>query len=148
MNCTTSALLGLGLIGASAGTMTVTREQHAVLRSTLSEELATIYDGIAAERRNHYIQGLILGLILAYVVVMYTKTANRFHRVSLFFAVTLMTTVVYYTAMPKSDYMLNHLKTPEQNKAWLEIYNTMKSRYFYGFLLGVAAAIPLAYALC
>lgn len=148
MNCATSALLGLGLLGASAATMTVSREQHEVLRSTLSDDLATRYDLIASERRNHYIQGLVLGLAISYVVVMYAKVVNRFHRASLFFAVTLLTAVVYYTAMPKSDYMLNHLKTPEQNKAWLEIYNTMKSRYFYGFVLGAAAAVPMAYSFC
>ncbi len=148
MNCATSTLLGTGLLAASALTMTVTKEQHEVLRSKLSDELAAKYDAIAAERRNLYVQGLVLGLAISYVVVQMSKVANRFHRMSLFFAVTMLTAVIYYTAMPKSDYMLRHLETPEQNKAWLEIYNTMKSRYFYGFLLGAAAAVPLANAFC
>lgn len=38
--------------------------------------------------------------------------------------------------MPKSDYMLNYLKTPEENKKWLDVYKTMKFRYFYGFIIG------------
>jgi hypothetical protein len=51
-------------------------------------------------------------------------------------------------SMPKSDYMLNHLKTPEENRKWLQVYNTMKNRYYLGFLLGILAAIPLANVLC
>jgi hypothetical protein len=50
--------------------------------------------------------------------------------------------------MPKSDYMLNHLKTSEENKKWLNVYNSMKSRYFIGFVLGILATIPLARTLC
>ncbi len=67
---------------------------------------------------------------------------------SLFLAVTLLTTVMFYSLMPKSDYMLNHLKTEEENKAWLEVYKTMKQRYFVGLVVGALAAVPLANALC
>jgi succinate dehydrogenase/fumarate reductase cytochrome b subunit len=59
-----------------------------------------------------------------------------------------MTGVVFYFLMPKSDYMLNHLKTEEQNKAWLEVYKTMKQRYFLGFLFGALAAVPFAHSFC
>jgi hypothetical protein len=44
--------------------------------------------------------------------------------------------------------MLNHLQTQEQNKAWLEIYKKMQSRYISGFILGCLAAIPISYAVC
>jgi hypothetical protein len=50
--------------------------------------------------------------------------------------------------MQKSDFMLNHLKTPEQNKRWLDIYKTMKNRYLLGFILGSIAAIPLGNTFC
>ena len=50
--------------------------------------------------------------------------------------------------MPKSDYMLKHLKTPEQNKAWLDVYLLFKQRHIAGFLLGALAAIPVSLALC
>jgi len=65
-----------------------------------------------------------------------------------FFAVTLIVAIVYYQLMPKSDYMLNHLKTPEQTKAWLDVYLTMKHRHIGGFLLGALAAVPVSLALC
>jgi uncharacterized protein YacL len=148
MNCYLSGMAGLGLLAASAFTLSVSDEQHEKLKTVLSPKLDEIYDKISNERRNQYIQGLILGLIVAFFVLYSGKISNRFYRTSLFFTITLTIAVLYYFLMPKSDYMLNHLKTPEENKAWLEVYKTMKFRYFLGFLLGALAAIPLANIMC
>ncbi len=148
MNCVFSGILGVAMLGASVSTMTVSEEQHNMLRKTFSDELDEIYGNIVIERRNHYIQGLLLGALIGYFVLMGVKINNRFHKMSLFITVMLMTGVIFYFLMPKSDYMLNHLKTEEQNKAWLEVYKTMKQRYFLGFILGAGAAVPLAYAMC
>jgi uncharacterized protein YacL len=148
MNCTLSALVGIGMLGAAVSTMTVSKEQHDLLKETLSDELDQVYDSIAIERRNHYLMGLALGLVLAFMTLRMVKTSNRFHRMTLFTLITLVTAVTVYSVLPKSDYMLNHLKTEEQTKAWLEVYKTMKHRYMLGFALGSLAAIPLAYAMC
>ena len=148
MNCVLSGVLGVAMLGASMSTMAVTEEQHNLLRKTFNDELDEIYGNIVIERRNHYVQGILLGSLLAFLITNMTKINNRFHRISLFILVTLMTAVVFYFLMPKSDYMLNHLKTEEQNKAWLEFYKTMKQRYFLGFVFGALAAVPLAYAMC
>lgn len=148
MNCTLSAIVGIGLLGGSLLTMTVSEEEHLRLKATLSEELDQIYTNIAIERRNLYLQGLLLGLLLAVALSWKLKISNRFHRVTLLTACILFVAFSYYSLMPKSDYMLNHLKTADQNKAWLEIYKTMKQRYMLGVLGGAVAAIPLAYAMC
>ena len=148
MNCTVSTVLGIGMLGAAVSTMTVSKQQHDLLKQTLSEELATRYEAIAIERRNHYLMGLALGIVLAVLALRSVKTSNRFHRITLFTLVTLVTGVTVYCILPKSDYMLNHLKTEEQIKAWLEVYKTMKGRYMMGFALGTLAAIPLANAMC
>ncbi len=136
------------MLGAAVSTMTVSKEQHDLLKETLSDELDQVYDSIAIERRNHYLMGLALGLVLAFMTLRMVKTSNRFHRMTLFTLITLVTAVTVYSVLPKSDYMLNHLKTEEQTKAWLEVYKTMKHRYMLGFALGSLAAIPLAYAMC
>ena len=41
--------------------------------------------------------------------------------------------------MPKSTYMLEHIDTAEQARAWLEIYKEMKLNCHIGMLLGVVA---------
>lgn len=148
MNCLLSGIVGIALLGGSVSTMTVSEEQHNMLRKLFSDELDEIYGKIVIERRNQYIQGLLLGALIASFVLMAVKINNRFHRMSLFVAIMFMTGVFYYSLMPKSDYMLNHLKTEEENKAWLEVYKTMKQRYFLGIVLGALAAVPLAYAMC
>lgn len=148
MNCVASGIFGLAMLGAATSTMTVSEEQHNYLRKQFSEELDEIYGNIVIERRNHYVQGILLGCLLAFFVLQLTKQTNRFHKITFFLAIALTTSVVYYFLMPKSDYMLNHLKTEEENKAWLEVYKTMKQRYFLGFALGALAAVPIAYAMC
>jgi uncharacterized protein YacL len=148
MNCYLSGILGTAMLGAAISTMSVTEEQHNLLRNTFSDDLDKIYGNIVIERRNHYVIGLLLGLALSYLVLQLVKINNRFHKMSLFVMITLMTGVVFYFLMPKSDYMLNHLKTEEQNKAWLEVYKTMKQRYFLGFLFGALAAVPFAHSFC
>ncbi len=61
---------------------------------------------------------------------------------------TLLVAITYYSMMPKSDYMVRHLKTEEQNNAWMDVYLTMKQRYMFGFALGAVASIPFAMSLC
>ena len=148
MNCYFSALLGFALLGGSIATLSVTEEQHDLLRNVFSNELDQKYEKIIKERRNHYILGLVIGLLCSFIAVKFVNITNNFHRVSFFLAFTLGTSVVIYMILPKSDYMLNHLKTPEENKKWLQVYNTMKFRYFGGFILGALASIPFSYVLC
>jgi hypothetical protein len=64
------------------------------------------------------------------------------------FGITGLTSVLYYCLMPKNDYMLNHLKTPEEIKAWLNIYKTMKRRYLLGLIFGLLSAIPISNSFC
>lgn len=146
--CALYATAAAALLAASFSTMTVSETQHDILRNKFSPELDIRYNAIVSERRNHYIQGLLIGAVLSFFAFRRTAFNNKFHKTAAFTAVTLLTGVLYYYVMPKSDYMLNHLKTAEENVAWLEVYKTMKSRYFIGFVLGALAAIPLAQSFC
>lgn len=148
MDCYLSSFLALGLIGGSISTLSVNKEQHDILRNVFSDRLDLKYEMISLERRNHYLIGLGIGLILSTIIVNSVGIENYYTRVTLFLTITLGSAVLFYMSMPKSDYMLNHLKTPEENRKWLQVYNTMKNRYYLGFLLGILAAIPLANVLC
>jgi uncharacterized membrane protein len=88
-------------------------------------------------------------IVAGMIVYLYQwKVVQPFHKVVLFFAVTLFVAMLYYLLMPKSDYMLKHLQTNEQNRAWLDVYKTMQSRYIIGMILGAAAAVPIANTYC
>lgn len=151
MNCLVSGIVGISLLTASLFCMSVSNEQHDRLKAVFSDELDKKYDEIVKERRNLYLQGLLLGMGLASIWLLMNRKLlgkNRFYYISIFFSVSLLTALLFYMLMPKSDYMLNYLKSPEENKAWLKMYRTMQSRYLYGLLLGAAAAIPIANAFC
>jgi uncharacterized protein YacL len=93
-------------------------------------------------------QGLFLGSVVSYFTVKTMEVTNIFHRVAVFFSITILIGFVYYLAMPKSDYILRHLNTKEQQETWLEIYKTMKGRYLAGFLIGALSSVPVSFALC
>jgi hypothetical protein len=151
MNCCyTAAAIAFALLGGSFATLTVTKEQHNVLRQTFSPELDEIYTRIVKERATNYIHGILLGVVLSFIILYFAgqKIHNRYYHASIFFAITLTTSVFYYMLKPKTDYILNHLKSEEENKAWLYIYNEMKTRYLWGMLLGAAASLAFSFVLC
>lgn len=147
-NCYLSSIVALALIGGTVSTLSITKEQHNILRNVLSADQSKKYEAITIERRNHYLIGLTIGLVLSIIVVNNVRVSNYFARITLFFTITFATAAGFYTLMPKSDFMLKHLKTPEQNKKWLEMYKTMKTRYLIGIALGALIAIPIATIMC
>lgn len=120
-------------------------------KESLPSDLQVVHDKIAKERLTISMSGYLLGLILSIIIIFYNITLkrNRFGSKSLVCIVvttSFLTNYFYYTLYPKSDWMLNHLKTPEQNKAWLEMYNKMQYNYHMGFIFGIIAVGLLAFA--
>ena len=150
MNCYESALVGIGLLGASFYTSISSKEESETLKKSFSGELAQVYDNISKERSGLYLHGLIIGFILVFVINYNYADAfdNKFHKTTFFILIILITAVIYYTLMPKSDYILNHVTNNQESKAWLNTYLNMKNRYTMGFILGSLASVPLAYSFC
>jgi hypothetical protein len=148
MNCYVAAAAGLSLLGGSLWTMSAHHVETAKFKRVLTPEQVLVYQGIIRERRNHYIQGLVLGLLTSFFLQTYLRVRNGFHSLCLFLAVTLFVTVMYYSIAPKSDFMLRHLETPEQVEAWLEVYRNMKFRYMFGVVLGALSSVAFSRVLC
>jgi hypothetical protein len=148
MNCYISVLIGIGMLFATFITCSASKEQNERFKEVLSKEQINIFNKILTERRNLYIQGLLFGFFISYFLLRYLESSNDFYKISFFIAIAIPVSVLYYLLMPKSDYMLNHLRTVEQNKAWLKYYKNMKQRYTLGILFGILSAIPIAYSFC
>ncbi len=150
MDCFESALLGIGLLGASVYTSFVPKEEVHMLKNMLSGDTLNAYKNINKERFTQYFQGLALGFLLVILINNFygDMITNSFHKTTLFLLIVMSVSLLYYMMMPKSDYMLNHITTEKENKAWLHVYKTMKNRYLVGFLLGALASIPLSNAYC
>lgn len=106
--------------------------------SLLSKDQQKVYRNVTQERLNIYLQGFVLGTVIA---ILYLKTFAKKNQpvYCIFVALVLGVAYIHYTIMPKSTYMLEHIDTGEQAKAWLEIYKLMKTRCHLGMLLGVIA---------
>lgn len=151
MNCYLAGTIGIGLLGATIYTMTAQPTVNEY-RSKLKQDALDAYDRIVKERSTIYIQGLVLGLIVSYILLFRVsplkQLTNMFHRTTLSFAIVVLVSSGYYCISPKSDYMLNHVTNGEESRAWLEMYKSMKHRYMAGFILGSCVAIPLVYSFC
>ena len=95
-----------------------------------------------------YIEGYLIGLIVSLMIVFKLDGIGKYERLCLFVVIAIGINIIYYLGYPKSDYMLKHLVSKEQNKAWLTIYRTMRNRYLFGFIMGVMAYIILGLNLC
>ena len=120
-------------------------------KDSLSPDLQVVYEKIAKERLSISMCGYSLGLVLSIIIIFYNTRLKRNRLgakslVCIVITTSFLTNYFYYTLSPKSDWMLNHLKTPEENKAWVEMYREMKYNYHLGFVLGIIAVGLLAFA--
>jgi uncharacterized membrane protein YkgB len=124
-----------------------------VFYKTLSQEQVQHYEGIVKERRDIYLKGYILGIVLAAIFVFMMNKSKKSGMVGwsiggLAGAIVLLTNYFFYILSHKSDYMVLHLDMESQREAWHNIYRTMQVRYHIGLLLGIASAVFLAKAVC
>lgn len=114
------------------------------------------YKKIINERRSIYIQGYVMGIIIAFIILYLLKsknislgneTKNKIKYWSQWSIICLTLTTVfivnyfYYILYPKTNYMIEFLNNHEQIEAWLKIYKSMQFHYHAGFLIGLVAMI-------
>jgi len=120
-------------------------------KKQLPSNLQNLYDKIAAERLRLNYYGYSLGLVLSLIIILYNYTLKRnklttTSLVCLVIVVSFFTNYFYYILSPKSTYMLDHINSPEQTKAWLTMYREMQFNYHFGMVIGIIAVGVLAFA--
>ena len=118
------------------------------LVNLLDRDQKNRYDKIKNERKNLAAQGYTLGLIISAIICYYcsiskNKDLNKMSYLCIAISVTYITNYFYYLLMPKSDWMVIHLKTVEQRKEWLNIYKIMDWFNNMGFLVGLISVLLL-----
>ena len=71
---------------------------------------------------------------------------STFSLVCIVMSTCFLTNYFYYMLAPKSDWMLNHSNSPEDTKAWLQMYRAMQFNYHMGFVLGIIGVGIFAFA--
>jgi len=123
-------------------------------KKQLPSNLQNLYEKIATERMRLNYYGYTLGLILSFIIIFYNYTFQRNKQnkltttslVCLVIVVSFFTNYFYYILSPKSTYMLDHINSPEQTKAWLTMYREMQYNYHFGIVVGIIAVGVLAFA--
>jgi len=117
-------------------------------KKELSPDLQKRYEKISKERMTISYYGYVLGLFLSFFVIFYLKK-RRTRTLSLVctvVAICFLTNYFYYMLSPKSDWMLNHVNSPEEVKAWLQMYREMSYNYHMGIVLGIIGVGIFAFA--
>lgn len=116
----------------------------------LPSNLQQLYKKIRDERQSISYYGYGLGFILSLIAIIYNsvslKKGSTISMVCLAVVITFLTHYFYYLLTPKTTYMLEHINSPEQTKAWLTMYKTMQKFYHTGMLLGLVAVGLMALA--
>jgi len=112
----------------------------------LSPDLQKRYDKITRERMLISCQGYVAGVILSLLIIFYRGIKNPYSLVCTVMATCFLTNYLYYMLHPKSDWVLNHVETKEEVKAWLQMYREMQYNYHTGLALGIIAVGVFAFA--
>lgn len=136
-----SCVLGFGFLGASFWTSLAKEDSDKFNKftSTLDDDQMAIYSKVKKERLSIYLVGLAIGTALAVGYLTFNPVKSLLATICIFMAIAWGFTYFYYTLMPKSTYMLEHLTDQEQVDAWVDIYRDMQVRYVGGFALGIVA---------
>ena len=152
MSCALATIFLIGSIFMTNATQKNKTIQH--YRSQLPSSLQNLYAKITAERQRIYYYGYALGLIISIIIIYYNTSLNPRNNIKMSSAtmvcviitVSFITNYFYYMLSPKSTYMLEHINSPEQTKAWLTMYKTMQYYWHAGLVLGIVAVGFLALA--
>lgn len=117
-------------------------------QSKLPADIKKEYDRIVAERQQIYFTGYLIGFVVSIFVIIFVLKMRM--PVSAMVCLTVVISTVinyfYYILSPKSNYMVELLKTDQQRQDWLKTYKSMQYYYHFSFVLGAVAVGVFAYA--
>jgi len=153
MPCSQTCLVATALIISMIYFQNATTKSKVVqmYKDQLPSNLQIRYEKITKERLRIYYYGYILGFILSFLIIMYNYSLKRnkltnMNLVCITIVVSFFTNYFYYILSPKTDWMLNHINSPEQTKAWLTMYRSMQVNYHMGLVIGIIAVGVFAFA--
>ena len=148
ISCSISAVFLVGMIYMN---YSIAKSQVILkYKAQLPDKLQKIYEQITSERTSIYYQGYVLGFILSLLIILRNiysenKLLSTTSMVCLVLATSFLTNYFYYTLSPKKHWMLNYIQTPDQTKAWLQMYRSMQVYYHTGLVLGIIAVGIFSY---
>ena len=120
-------------------------------KDQLPEDIKTAYNQIVAERQQIFFTGYLIGFVVSVFAIIFSVNVMKQRMpvsAMVCLAVVLSTAVnyFYYILSPKSNYMVNLLKTDKQREDWTLVYKSMQNYYHGSFVVGAIAVGVFAYA--
>lgn len=117
----------------------------------LPESLKKTYSEIVQDRTQIFYTGYMLGILFALVLIFYNVRIRKNRMkwpsmVCLTVAVAFITNYFYYVLTPKKKWMLDSITTPEQTKAWLQMYKQMQMYYHGSLVIGLISVGLITFA--
>jgi uncharacterized membrane protein YkgB len=117
-------------------------------RNSLPDNIKKEYDRIVSERQQIYFTGYLIGVVASIIVIIFILKMRM--SLSAMVCLTVVTSTVvnyfYYILSPKSNYMIDLLKTDQQRQDWSKVYKSMQYYYHSSYVLGAVAVGVFAYA--
>ena len=150
MDCYLSCSVGLVFLVAAVFTVFFGSIGGAkqVFYAMLSREQQDAYARVITARRNIYLQGLGVGLLLSFLVLRNASGRMPATVPCSAVAITLVTNYLYYILSPKPQNTVVKLAREDQRVAWQNVNRHMQVVYHTGLLFGISAAYFLADGLC
>lgn len=153
MICKTSCLIAsIFIVSMLYKTFFYNNEKLKTFNKVLNDEQKDKYLKIMNERRRIYLNGFGLGFLLSLIFI-FLKSQQKiklqsFPFICVTITITYLTTYFYYILTPKTTYMLEHLNSQTQIKAWLDVYKGMQFDFHFGLLLGLIGVGFLSLSVC
>lgn len=152
-HCTITCLIAFVIVVAMV-VMTVMVSNDSFIqsyRNQLPNDIKTEYDKIVAERQHIFFTGYLIGFVVSVFVIIFSVNVlkNRMPVAGMVCSAVVVSTVVnyfYYILSPKSNYMIDLLKTDKQREDWWQVYKSMQYYYHFSFVLGAVGVGVFAYA--
>lgn len=151
ISCSISLVFLIGMVY-----MTTAMSDNDTMRKykqQIPDKFKALYQDIVEERRCIYYTGYGIGIFVAMLFILFNNRVldKSFSTTSMVCITTSTAFVVnyfYYVLTPKTNYMLDHIETPQQTRAWLKMYKMMQFQYHMGLVVGIIAVAILSYAWC
>lgn len=101
------------------------------LEKILDDKQKDTYYKIKKERLNHFYKGLGVGSLIGMGIILSNMQVTS--KYCLAGIVLIIATTMIYYILPKSDYMIRHMKTEEQKMAWMTVQRNFIKKKIAGF---------------
>jgi hypothetical protein len=112
------------------------KQETKLLSDSLNENQQKVYEKIKLERRNHFMIGLVIGLIISFIHMFFMIPRGDGMKVCSFIGLSMLVANSVYLLLPKSLWLVEHLENMEQVKLWNNVYKKFRCMTNYGYLIG------------